>query len=83
MWDHTIELIPDAKPANCKVYVMDCLSYLYFQNPNNPNNPIIDQLSVQSNQDTVLGYQTGMISFPTFGFLITPLHSYTPSFTSH
>jgi hypothetical protein len=20
MWDHTIELVPDAKPANCKVY---------------------------------------------------------------
>jgi hypothetical protein len=24
-WDHTIELIPDAKPANCKVYPISLL----------------------------------------------------------
>jgi hypothetical protein len=25
MWDHAIELVPDAKPANCKVYPISLL----------------------------------------------------------
>jgi hypothetical protein len=25
MWDHTIKLVPDAKPANCKIYPISLL----------------------------------------------------------
>jgi hypothetical protein len=71
-------------PLGMGSYIMNCL-FILLPEPEQPEQPDhwSDQLSDQLNQDTVLGSLTVSISSPTFGFPITPLHSYTHSFTLH